>query len=253
MPIKVGMGQMLVEGGRPEANLLRAESVVGEAVAADCDVVVLPECLDLGWTHPSARTLAEPIPGPRADELCRVARDHRIHVCAGLTERDGERIYNAAVLIDDRGRILLKHRKITILSIARDLYAVGDRLGVVDTPFGRAGVLICADNFPESLELGQSLCRMGANLILSPCAWAVPPEHDNEADPYGSLWRDAYGKLAGDRGVAVVGVSSVGMIEAGPWTGYRCIGCSLAVARGGVEALQAPYGAEAAGLFTVAL
>ncbi|MDP2323062.1 MAG: carbon-nitrogen hydrolase family protein, partial [Gammaproteobacteria bacterium] len=113
MTVRIGLGQMRVVGGDPECNMARAEAMVREAAIAGCDVVVLPECLDLGWTHPSARTQAEPIPGPRADRLCRAARTYRIHVVAGLTEAAGDRIYNAAILAGPAGELLLKHRKIT--------------------------------------------------------------------------------------------------------------------------------------------
>lgn len=251
--IKVGMGQMAVLGGQPEVNLARARAMIGEAAALGCDVVVLPECLDLGWTHPSARELAEPIPGPRSEALCHAARQHVIHVIAGLTELEGIKIYNAAVMIDAAGNLVSKHRKISILNIASDLYAPGKSLQVVDAPWGPTGMLICADNFPESLCLGHSLARMGARYIFSPCAWAVPSEYDNTAQPYGELWRDAYGTLAAEHNLAVVGVSNVGRLEAGPWTGYQCIGCSLAVGPDGEERMQAPYGVDADGLWVVEL
>ena len=52
--IKVAMGQMLVEGGRLQENLARAVEMVGQAGRQGCQIVVLPECLDLGWTHPTA-------------------------------------------------------------------------------------------------------------------------------------------------------------------------------------------------------
>src|SRR4051794_35779470 len=96
---RVGMAQTLVEGGRPEANLTRAADAVRDAAAAGCRLVVLPECLDLGWTDPSARELAQPIPGPHADALAGAARDNRVYVAAGLVERAGGRRYNAAVLL----------------------------------------------------------------------------------------------------------------------------------------------------------
>ena len=63
---RVGMAQVLVEGGRPDANLDRAVGVVAEAAGRGCRLVVLPECLDLGWADPSARDLARPIPGSSA-------------------------------------------------------------------------------------------------------------------------------------------------------------------------------------------
>jgi predicted amidohydrolase len=72
---RVGMAQTLVEGGRPEANLTRAAGAIREAAASGCRLVVLPECLDLGWTDPSARELARPVPGPHADVLIQAARE----------------------------------------------------------------------------------------------------------------------------------------------------------------------------------
>src|SRR3954447_14202760 len=109
---RAGMAQILVEGGHLDANLARAEGAIGRAAAEGCRLVVLPECLDLGWTDPSARDLARPVPGPHSERLARAALRHRIHVAAGLVERAGDRLYNAAVLIDPEGRIRLHHRKI---------------------------------------------------------------------------------------------------------------------------------------------
>ncbi len=251
--IRLGLGQMPVVGGEAETNLAVAVRTIQDAATAGCDLVVLPECLDLGWTHPSAREQAVPIPGPRCDRLAGAARDAGIHLVAGLTERDGERVYNTAVLLDPRGRLLLKHRKINILEIAQDLYSIGDRLGVAHCELGCLGVNICADNFPNSLAQAHVLARMGAQLICSPSAWAVPADHDNELDPYGGLWRDAYAEIARLYGVAVVGVSNVGEITGGPWQGRYCIGCSLAVGADGEELLQASYGVAAGELRTVEL
>jgi predicted amidohydrolase len=241
---QVGMAQTRVDGGQPDANLARAADAVVEAAAAGCRLVVLPECLDLGWTDPSARALARPIPGPHADVLIRAARDNRVYVAAGLVERAGGRLYNAAVLISPDGRILLHHRKVNELDIALDLYAVGDRLGVAETELGTLGLAICADNFGSSLALGHVLARMGAQVILSPSAWAVDADHDNERDPYGKLWLDSYTELARLYDVTVVGVSNVGPMTGGPWAGRKCIGCSLAVGPGGVLA-RGPYGERA--------
>src|SRR5215216_6782076 len=165
---RAAMAQILVEGGRPDANLARAVEAIAEAAARGCRLAVLPECLDLGWTDPSARELARPVPGPHADSLARAAREHRVHVAAGLVERAGDRLYNAAVLIDPDGRIRLHHRKINELDIALDLYSVGDRLGVVETELGTLGLAICADNFADSSAIGHVLARMGAQVILSP-------------------------------------------------------------------------------------
>ena len=244
-PYRVGMAQILVEGGCPRPNLDRAVGAIARAAAEGCRLVVLPECLDLGWTHPSARDLAQPIPGAHSDCLARAASEHGIYVAAGLVERTDIRYYNAAVLIDPHGKIRLHYRKINELDIGLDLYSVGDRLGVVETELGTIGLNICADNFGDSQAIGHVLARMGAQIIVSPCAWAVDADHDNAIDPYGKLWRDAYGELTRLYDVTVIGVSNVGWITGGPWQGRKCIGCSLAMGPGGVILAQGPYGDRA--------
>jgi predicted amidohydrolase len=242
--MRIGMGQIRVEGGAVEANLARAEAMIGQAANAGCDVV-LPECLDLGWTWPEARKLARPIPGEGSQRLASAARNHRIWVAAGLTEREGERVFNSAVLISSGGGLMAKHRKINELSIGHDLYDAGDRLGAVRSPFGLLGMTICADNFPESLVFGHSLARMGVRTLLSPCAWAVDADHDNAKEPYGQLWLTAYRELATQHDMNVIGVSCVGWLTGGPWKGRKCIGNSLAVGPGGKVLAMAPYGVDA--------
>ncbi|MFH1360710.1 MAG: hypothetical protein ABIJ41_06700 [Candidatus Omnitrophota bacterium] len=59
--MKIGMGQLLVEGGEPQRNLQRAGVMIREAKNKECAIILLPECLDLAWTHPSAKTEAKPI------------------------------------------------------------------------------------------------------------------------------------------------------------------------------------------------
>lgn len=237
---------MRVEGGALSANLTRAVDMIRQAAAAGCELAVLPECLDLGWTHPSARTLGAEIPGARSEILATAACKHRIHVVAGLTEQSEGRVFNTAVLISPDGEILLKHRKINVLDIARDLYEPGQALNVARTPWGPVGVLICADCFPETTALGESLALMGARALFSPCAWAVPQDHDNDREPYGDLWLGSYSTLSTTHNLSIVGVSNVGPIEAGPWAGRKCIGASLVMGHGGIVLDRAPYGVDAA-------
>jgi len=102
------------------------------------------------------------------------------------------------------------------------------------------------------VELGLALGAMGARLILSPCAWAVESDHDNEDEPYGrDVWEPAYTILAEKRSLATVGVSNVGPLEAGPWKGRYCIGSSLAMGSDGTVLARAPYGVEAETMLAV--
>lgn len=252
--MKLALVQMRVEGGAKALNLARAERFIAEAAQAGADVVLLPEALTLGWTHGSARSLADEIPGGESCERFRAAaRRSSVMVCAGIVERSGDRLFNSAVLLSQEGELLLHHRKLNELEIAHELYAPGDRLGVAETPVGRIGLMICADGFAPGQSVSRALALMGAELILSPCAWAVPPDHDNAREPYGKLWLDHYGVVARENRLWIAGCSNVGPIDDGPWKGRACIGCSLVVGPEGGPVLRGPYGIDAETILSIDL
>jgi len=234
--VKIGMGQLLVEGGEPERNLIRAEQMIEEAAGSQCQVVLLPECLDLGWTHPSAKTEALPIPSRYSEQLCESARKNNIYVSAGLTEKRDDRVYNSAVLINNVGEIILKYRKINVLDVGLEFYAIGQSLGVVETPLGTIGLNICADNYIDSLENGHILARMGAQIILSPSSWTVDFSITEEEDPYKDKWYSPFYTLAYLYNIVIVSATSVGYIVGGPYEGKKMVGCSLAVSKEGILA-----------------
>ncbi|GAB2479257.1 hypothetical protein GCM10011375_17510 [Hymenobacter qilianensis] len=234
--VRIGMGQLLVEGGEPARNLERAARMIGEAAQQGCELVLLPETLDFAWTHPSALTEAQPIPGPFSDLLCQQAIKYKIYVCAGLTERLNGRNYNAAILINPEGEIIVKYHKINLLSVELPFYAVGQTLNVVDTPLGKIGVNICADNYLDGLPIGHTLARMGAEFIISPSSWTVDYSLTEEDDPYREKWVNPFSILARLYNVVVVGTTSVGYIVGGPYEGKKSVGCSLAVDASGVRA-----------------
>jgi predicted amidohydrolase len=165
---KLAMVQMRVDGGAKRTNLARAEERIAAAAQHDAQVVLLPEALTLGWTHPSSATEAESIPlGESCARLATSARQHGVYVCAGLVERDGDRVFNSAVLLDPSGQILLHHRKINELEIGHPYYALGDRLQVARTPMGTFGLMICADGFAKGQVISRSLALMGARTSFS--------------------------------------------------------------------------------------
>lgn len=244
--LRLALVQMRLEPASHEANLARALNHVDVAASHGADIVLLPEALPLGWMDAMTCELADAIPdGATCTAFREAARRSGVYVCTGLVERAGPEVFNAAVLIDPRGDVRLHHRKLHELEIARPLYGRGDRLAVTQTSWGRLGLMICADAFADGLVVSRTLGLMGADVILSPCAWAVPADHDNLAEPYGGLWRDSYGAVAREYGLWIAGASNVGPIAAGPWRGHLCIGCSLVVGPTGEPVLQGPYGVDA--------
>jgi predicted amidohydrolase len=249
---RLALVQLSVVGARPDINLSRAAEQVATAAARGAQVVLLPEALDAGWTHPQSRALASPVPDGQACQAFRTAaRQNKVYVCAGFTERDGDRVYNAAVLVSPSGEILLRYRKLNELEIGHEVYDQGDRLGVVETPLGVMGLMICADAFVPGQFVGRTLGQMGADIILSPSAWAVPPGYDNVKQPYGGDWEHNYGEIAKSFRVWVAGCSNVGPVTGGPWKGYACIGRSVVVDPTGKVAAIGPYGEAAEAILTV--
>lgn len=243
---KLALVQMKVIGGDRKANLDHAKEMIDEAVANKADVILLPEAMDLGWTDPSALTEAQPIPeGQTSQLLIRLAKKHGVFICSGLIEKDGDKVYNSAIIVDPSGKIILTHRKINELDIGHPYYALGHKLNVCQTPFGTIGLLICADANMNNQTLTRSLAYMGADVILSPSSWAVPADHSNVEDPYGSTWENAYMPVAKDFAIWIASSSNVGKMTAGPWKNWNGIGCSLVIDPKGEIAMKGPYGADA--------
>jgi predicted amidohydrolase len=231
--IKLGLGQILVEGGESQRNLERAVLAIEEASKKKCDIILLPEVFDLGWTHPSAKKEAEPIPGKRSEILFSAAKKNKIYVCAGLTEKLHGKVYNSAVFIDSRGEMILKYQKINLVGFETEFYSPGQALNVIDTEFGKIGVNICADNYHDSLFIGQTLAKMGAELILSPSSWTVDYYVSEDKDPYKKKWLDPYSRLASEN-LVIAGTTCVGYLVGGPYEGKKSIGCSLVVGPKGI-------------------
>jgi len=236
--IKIGMAQLLIEGREPERNFERALKLIAEASEKGCDLVLLPETIDFAWTHPAALEESQPIPGEFSDMMCSYAKQHNIYICVGLTEKAENQSlnYNTALLINNNGEIILKYRKINLLEVEHPYYEVGTSLQVVDTPFGKIGVNVCADNYIEALHIGHTLARMGAQIILSPSSWTVDYAVTEEDDPYKDKWLKPLSILARLYNIVVVSTTSVGYIIGGPYEGKKQVGCSLAVGQQGILA-----------------
>lgn len=234
--IKIALAQLLVEGGEPERNFERAEKLVKQASNEHCDLVLLPETIDFAWTHPSAKNECEPIPGKFSHLFCEMAKKYHIFICLGLTEKREDKRYNTALLIDNTGEILLKYSKINLLVVEHEYYEVGTNLNVVETPFGKIGVNICADNYYNSLSIAHTLAKMGAQIILAPSSWTVEYSVTEEEDPYRDKWVRPLNEIAALYNIIFCSTTSVGYIVGGPYEGKKMVGCSLAVNKNGVIA-----------------
>ena len=231
--MRIAMCQIICLDGDRAGNFVRIENALAEAKSAQTDIACFPETAILGWVNPEAHNKAYPIPGEDTKRLSELAVKYQIHICIGLAEKSQDDLFDSAVLMDDRGTIFLKHRKINLLSeLMTPPYTPGTEIKTVDTPFGRIGLLICADTFQEEILI--RMADQNPDLLLIPYGWAAEesswPEH-------GKVLEKVVIDAARKTGAAVVGTDLVGIISHGPWTGRVYGGQSIAVdSRGNVLA-----------------
>jgi predicted amidohydrolase len=233
--LKVGLGQVPVAMGDKKSNLAELLRAADEAAAEGCDVLVLPECSLAGWLSPSARSAAEPFPGPAVRALAASARRHKMAIVAGLEEREDSRVYNSALFLDRHGEILSRHRKVNELDIGLEVYSKGSSLNAFDFEGRTSALCICADSWTPVIP--DALVALGARVIFSPCAWAVEPggEATNVA------WiRETYRQRAAGRDVYIVSANGVGPVTEGPWKGRVLQGNSLVTGPNGESLLKGP-------------
>ena len=242
--VKIAMIQSKVLYTEAEKNLAAAE-VLLDSITKNYNIALLPECFDFGWAHPDAAKLAMPIPNFVTNRLCEIAKQKDIHIVAGVTElgEDGSP-FNTAVLIDNNGKIIGKHSKINILTDVEYVYSVGTSISVFDTEFGKVGIPICADMNTRPLVIPEAMARMGCDLILSPCSWAVTQSFIENNEVYGETWTVPYTKIAETYKIPVIGCSNVGKITHGEWKGWSCIGNSIAVTAE-CDIIALPFGEDA--------
>lgn len=229
--VRIAVCQILVIDGDREGNFRRIENALEQAKAGGAQVAAFPESVILGWENPDAHRLATPIPGADSERIAALARKYAIMISIGLDEKDGGRLYDSAILVDKTGRLLWKHRKINVLPELMDPpYSAGsaDDIGVVETEFGRIGVLVCADTFGD--DFVERMRKMRPELMLVPYGWAAPPEkwpgHAGELE-------ELVSRRARLLGCPMVGTNLVGAMSHGPWTGWTYGGASFVAAATG--------------------
>jgi deaminated glutathione amidase len=111
---------------------------------------------------------AQPMPGRVEESLCAMACDLGLWLVPGsLHESDGDRIYNTTPVINPRGEVVARYRKMFPFLPYEKGVTPGNEFVVFDVPnVGRFGVSICYDMwFPETT---RTLAWMGAEVIIHP-------------------------------------------------------------------------------------
>jgi predicted amidohydrolase len=167
-----------------EANFLRAEPLIRAAAAKGACIVCTTECFLDGYAIADKSiplkeyaALGESIPGgPYYRRLAELAGRLKIHLVAGMLEADGAARYNTAVLIGPDGKLIGKYRK-QKLGHESVRNTAGKASPVFATPYGRVGIMICADRTEEKIV--RSLCVNGADFLICPSGGMFGPRNND--------------------------------------------------------------------------
>jgi nitrilase/aliphatic nitrilase len=146
-----------------DGSVARVLEAMAEAAAAGVELIVFPEtflpyypyfsfvepAVLMGRSHLQLYEQAVTVGGPELERIAAAARQYAMHVLLGINERDGGSLYNAQLLIDASGELVLRRRKITPTYHERMVWGQGDGAGlqVVSTELGRIGALACWEHY----------------------------------------------------------------------------------------------------------
>ena len=149
--MKVASIQLNIVWESRQENLHRVEKFIQQAKADACDLVVLPEMFNSGFSMNCA-VVAECPDGLSSQKLSELAKKHHINIIAGLTEINNNLASNIALMINREGMIKAKYIKNYPFSpVGEDKsYVTGNQQVVFEIDGVKASVFICYDlRFPE--------------------------------------------------------------------------------------------------------
>ena len=171
----VALLQLRCDGSEPVAERVGRALAWTREVAADADLVVLPELWHVGaFDIEAARKHAEPLDGPLVSALAEVARSTRTWIHGGsFAEVTPEGSYfNTAVLFTPDGTVAATYRKMHLFGFTggeTTLMSGGSDLVTVETPLGDTALTTCYDlRFPE---MYRALVSRGATSTLITSGW----------------------------------------------------------------------------------
>ncbi len=181
-PVTVACVQLAPVIGDALESVARIDAGVTEAAQRGAQIVVVPELANTGYMFENAgevRGAAQALDGPYVSHLIQMAGSLGIVIASGFAELGADdSVYNAAVIVDGSG-LLASYRKAHLWNTEKEVFtAGGQRPPVVDTQYGRLGLMICYDlEFPEWVRM---VALEGAELLCAPVNWPRYPSPEGE-------------------------------------------------------------------------
>ena len=174
--MKVAAAQISCALGDFDANLQKIRDFAARAKKSGAELIVFPEMIDTGYSMPVIQKHAKSWKEGAAAELQEIAKELSIAIVTGISDRDGDSIFNAQVLVDPRGEIAAKYRKTHLVTAApldeRVCLSPGNEFATSKIDNFNVGLSICYDlRFPEMAR--TLVVKYGANVIVNSSAWPV--------------------------------------------------------------------------------
>lgn len=211
-PGKIALVQYHVDSffGVLERNTATLRNYAEAAVAKGANIVVFPEGSITGydnnreiWCLPgvnryhlgdgvwrrcrSVGGIAEAVPAGKTTQYWReFAIAKKIYLVFSLIEQDGDKYYNTIVALSPEGEAT-KYRKRALYTVDQAYAERGPGPTVLETPYGRFGLLICLDGIdtPEHFEeddfdfgFYREYTQLNVDAILIPMNWSAHEPND---------------------------------------------------------------------------
>lgn len=175
--MKVAVAQIACALGDVAANVRTLSDCCARAKEAGAELLVFPEMSDTGYSMPVIAATATSWSEGAVPALKETARRVSLAIICGVSERDGERIYNSQVFISAEGDVVAKYRKTHLFTPAPihedKCFTCGDELVASDFTDLRVGLSICYDlRFPEVHR--RLATEENANVLVISSAWPFP-------------------------------------------------------------------------------
>lgn len=184
MGIHVACVQMKPVLAGYEENLAKMEKFVHQVMTEkpETQLIVFPELITTGYecTKEQFDAMAETLPDGRSMKaMGKLAEAYGVHIIYGFAERDPfatDVLYNSSTMIDDRGKVLGRYRKVHPFDTEKQWCRAGCDYPLYETSLGKIGVMICWDTgFPE---VARAYALQGADLLVVCTNWEKPYSDD---------------------------------------------------------------------------
>jgi predicted amidohydrolase len=181
---KIGCLQFSPVLGDPSATIQKLTALLPQA--AGLDLLVLPELCNSGYNFISKEQAWETSESVEdssfLDFLTKMCKEHRLQIVTGFNERQGDKLFNSAVLVGPKG-YLGKYQKLHLFFNEKDFFEPGEvGLPVFDIGDCKLGIQVCFDwMYPEAwrilaLKGAEVICHT-SNLVLPGLAQRAVPIH----------------------------------------------------------------------------